>query len=868
MVVALPFTELDNRGSGIAPARQGRSYPTRHPIGPVGLLPSQRPLPSMNLTTNRGPPTDRLPCTVTDVLEAILLNLLASAIWDLAVSPILAGGVSQQGTGDAEDSPFRQAVARSLDLLSGPSADGHFDLDRLADFLSASEIRALVRALYLFRLDENGRGVEQARADFLQLWERGGLSEDDVGIGVFDALLTGVEQALDVAIAEGILSAHEARSAARHQMTKDHLEAIGRKLSLLLDDGNQFDPAAADQFETDLRAEVVRRHAHITPPDFFGAPRVPIESLYVPPRLIPAPRTSQEGSAALTIPAWLKASHRSIVLGDPGGGKSTLAKKICYSVGSHTQGWELTSGWYSPVLVVLRDYATAKTERGTSIRDFIEDLARSSYQLDVPEGALEYVLLSGRILMVFDGLDELLQAPRRQEIRDDVESFGRRYPTVPIVVTSRVVGYEQAPLDNETFSTVRLAEFSDEQVSEYAEKWFALDESSTPPEQAATASAFVDESRSVPDLRVNPLLLALMCNFYRGQNYLPRHLPEVYENCARMLFETWDRSRGIVSVLPIAEHIRPAMRYLASWIYDDEALQGGVTERNLVQKAGEFLHRWRFDDEHEARHAAEAFIEFCRGRAWVFTDTGSTAGEALFQFTHRTFLEYFAADHLVSTSSTTSDLSDALLPRIANQEWDVVAQIAFQIKSRASLGAADDLLGDLVREAQRLPEEDAQNCLSFASRCLSFLVPRPEVAREVTRANLEFVLRVIAREEREGARSSRMRLPELLAAVLRTGAELRTAVAATAKDLLVARINDLGEAGVAAAILAYELKHPQPDLTSGGSISPEAFLQWAAVGGQVLAETKERHNELGASSLDSPASSVSGSVSRRASPFR
>jgi hypothetical protein len=531
-------------------------------------------------------------------LEGVLINLLSQALWELALVPIFRASTSQDA---ARVGSFTEALGRAHQSLEAVSAHGEVDEDALAQFLDSRSVRTLIRTLYLFRLDSNMRGVEQARADFEVLWDEVGLGAPDIGMGVFDALVEAIEDTLDEAIREGLLSAHEAKSSARHRMTEEHLEALNRKLSLLIDD--ELDPNQAEQFEQELRAEVVRRNSHITPPDFFGAPRVEIDKLYVPPLLV-GPRLSDTENPRIAVSDWVGVLFRGVVLGNPGGGKSTLARKLCHAVGARSAGWEIAGSWYTPVLVELRAYGAAKTDRGLSIREFIEDLAHSSLQLEVPDGAIEYLLLAGRLFVVFDGLDELLETRRRQEIRNDVESFARRYPTVPILVTSRSVGYEQAPLDPDLFSTYRLGEFTDEQVAQYAFNWFALDEDLLPDEQVEKATAFVEESRTVPDLRVNPLLLALMCNFYRGQNYLPRHLPEIYENCARMLFETWDRHRGIITVLPIAEHIRPAMRFLANWIYADEGLQSGVTERELVEAAVDFLLKWRFDDEHEARHAA------------------------------------------------------------------------------------------------------------------------------------------------------------------------------------------------------------------------------------------------------------------------
>jgi predicted NACHT family NTPase len=171
----------------------------------------------------------------------------------------------------------------------------------------------------------------------------------------------------------------------------------------------------------------------------------------------------------ISLPDLLSNLHRTVVLGNPGGGKSTLTNKICYdfSKASNEDPSRVT-----PIPVILREYGSEKKAHNYSIVDFIEATAADKYQITPPPGAVEYLLLNGRAAVIFDGLDELLETAYRQEIRDDIESFCNRFPSAPVVVTSREVGYEQAPLSGDKFETYRLAPFNEEQVSEYVRKWF------------------------------------------------------------------------------------------------------------------------------------------------------------------------------------------------------------------------------------------------------------------------------------------------------------------------------------------------------------------------------------------------------------
>ena len=300
--------------------------------------------------------------------------------------------------------------------------------------------------------------------------------------------------------------------------------------------------------------------------------------------------------------------------------------------------------------------------------------------------------------------------------------------------------------------------FNDAQVDEYVKKWFACDLELTETQRTEKAASFIRESHSVPDLRTNPLMLALMCNIYRGENYIPRNRPDVYEKCAVMLFEKWDKSRGIQVPLPFEAHVRPAMMHLAHWVFSQEALLGGVTETALIDKCTEYLCPRRYEDVEEARRAATEFIEFCRGRAWVFTDTGTTrTGERLYQFTHRTFLEYFTAAHLVRTHATPQELGEILFPRICAREWDVVAQLSFQLQNKHIEGAGDALLrSTLALGATVSNSAQRTSLLSFACRTLEFLVPSPSVTRELVRAAFDHLITTLA--ERPPASVSGRRL--------------------------------------------------------------------------------------------------------------
>jgi NACHT domain len=544
----------------------------------------------------------------------------------------------------------------------------------------------------------------------------------------------------------------------------------------------------------------------------------------------------------------LSTLHRTVILGNPGGGKSTFAQKVTFELAKHYQQRKVGARQLTPSLVILRDYAASRKERKISIREYLELCSSSDYQLPPATGAFEYLLRNGRLLVIFDGLDELLDTQHRQRITQDIEAFCSLYPNIPVLVTSREIGYGEAPLDPDLFDIAKIASFERSQIKEYVSKWFATDEELSEADRNKKAVAFLKESNAVPDLCANPLMLALLCNIYRGENYIPKNRPDVYEKCALMLFEKWDKSRNINVQIPFEAHVPHTIKFLAHWIYTNDRLQAGVTEPELIKSATKYLMERRFEDADEAAFAAGKFIEFCRGRAWVFTDTGTKkTGERIYQFTHRTFLEYFAAGHLIRICSTPEALGKLLIPRISHQEWDVVAQLALQLQNKNVEDAAEKFLTQVMDQCASGAALEQYSLLSFGLRSLEFLVPRPEITRRLAEMAFTFYLR---RPFQDIKRSTQLR-PESRERALITlfqgaAAENRSPLSLTTETRLTKEIADDDDevATRALELLRHSLAQRAGLDDDDQSVNSEAIRYWRTVREKVLTKGLERRRLL------------------------
>jgi hypothetical protein len=535
------------------------------------------------------------------------------------------------------------------------------------------------------------------------------------------------------------------------------LGAIERQVGALADPDRNSEAEA--EWLARYRRQAHQRHGFLTPPDFDRRRRVPAADIYVPAQVsrhlsvadiadmivdqYPAVSATgpgdHQGQAVAALPAepdglrvldLVGKLDRTVLLGDPGGGKTTAANIL-------TDHFASGSSRRVPFLVTLREYA-AKAPIEWSVAEHVEQNLKTVYQSGAPDGLVERLMLTGRAIVIFDGLDELLDTSRRRDVSDRVEQFCLAYPLTPVLVTSRLVGYDQARLDDSQFTCYRLGGFGDAEVAEYARKWFATQDDTTPAQVAVQADAFLAESANAKDLRANPLLLSLMCILYRGAGSLPGDRAGIYARCAELLLRKWDEQRDLYRKLRFDHLVEPTLRHLAWWLYTREDSHAVATERELATKAGEFLLGRGYETEDEAQAAARELVAFCRGRMWVFSDAGTTAsGKKLYGFTHRTFLEYFAAWHLVVTSESPEELAHSLLPRIyASSALETVGELAVKLKSDTIDRGADRVCAALLDQQKIDPY-----VLRFLVRCMESARPSPMTTRRLTRALLDYAIR-------------------------------------------------------------------------------------------------------------------------------
>lgn len=353
---------------------------------------------------------------------------------------------------------------------------------------------------------------------------------------------------------------------------------------------------------------------------------------------------------------------RLVILGNPGAGKSTFVRHLARQAATLPDA--------APVVILqCRDYSTRYWEQ--SLDSALWEVTKA-HGVHGSERAFASALLLGRMTVVFDGLDEVTNPQRREEASGRIAQFARNYPLTSIIVTSRLVGYDRTPLPRSVYERAVLNEYSVDQTDEYARTWFGAighDELLAP---------FMVELRTLRDIAKNPLLLSLLCSLYRARGHLPSNRYSVYRQCAELLYVRWDAQRQISSSEDVPDYGMRIMESIAGFFWASPESAGSAEEGQLRKVIAVQLETLGSPTGTADVRAGE-FLEFCRDRLWLLVRTGTNKrGAPTYGFTHRTFLEFFAAEYLARKAANADEVAKHILDAHKDDDTSVIPELLIQ----------------------------------------------------------------------------------------------------------------------------------------------------------------------------------------------
>ncbi|MEG4231176.1 HEAT repeat domain-containing protein, partial [Microcoleus sp. Pol11C3] len=419
-----------------------------------------------------------------------------------------------------------------------------------------------------------------------------------------------------------------------------------------------------------------------------------------------------------------------VILGDPGSGKSTLLKYQALQWAKLSPN-QLSS---QPIhlLIELRKYNRSRDEKECS--DFLEFMERgSSWIGHLNKSRLDEWLQAGRAVVMFDGLDEVFEVPKRNLIVAQIHNFTQKYPTVKVIVTSRVIGYQQQRLKNADFHHFMLQDFEPEQIQEFIQKWHELTFTDRLKKAASLErlDKAIGESRAIRELAGNPLLLTMMAILNRNQE-LPRFRAKLYEEASKVLLHKWDfevkeeLKNDKIDPRLIDEEVRQSIcgRIAYKMQSSEKGLAGNIISRDdLRPTIAESLSGLMGT---EATACAKLMVDQLRDRNFILCFLGGY-NEDYYAFVHRTFLEYFCAWEFVRQfeKQKTLDLDgfiEVFREHWRDESWHEVLRLMAGMLNAKFTSQILEYLIDENGEAENFSN------LFLAAQCVSEVKNRNDIA--------------------------------------------------------------------------------------------------------------------------------------------
>jgi hypothetical protein len=320
---------------------------------------------------------------------------------------------------------------------------------------------------------------------------------------------------------------------------------------------------------------------------------------------------------------------RTVVLGGPGAGKSSLLLHVARAVAT---GSDVIPPGTLPILVRARDVALGTGGSGASLASYLVD------QHDPAHAELvAHALQTRRFLLLVDSLDEAGPSAARRAVSDLITSFAREHDGGRVIVTSREAGFEAWGV-GAGFSRLRLLPFDLPQVRQYVTAWLALN-GQHPGDDAVDQVIEEFVATSVLPLAASPLLLALLMLVRDSDGTLPARRSRLYDLAIRLLAENWPRWRG-GDFDP--EVVIGALRPLAL-----KCVHGSPTvpERDLVE-ALVAVRVAAGVSTATARRSAQRLLRTVEDRTGIVVGAEMKGAEPHWEFLHRSLAEHLAGSEL------------------------------------------------------------------------------------------------------------------------------------------------------------------------------------------------------------------------------
>ena len=364
-----------------------------------------------------------------------------------------------------------------------------------------------------------------------------------------------------------------------------------------------------------------------------------------------------------------------VILGDPGSGKSTFVNYLAFCLASAwcapTENWlEKLPGWDSgklgsviPIPVTLREFAQwVPSEVATPTPHHLWEFLVSRWKdkkLECVAEPLHQCLEEGTAMVLLDGLDETSKEEQLGWVSAAVRSFMQRYSRSRMLVTCRVLPFQDLRRHFQGIPDFELAPFTQKQIDGFIESWYAelhRAKQIKPRQEVEVLTGRLQEAVRRPDLQQlapNPLLLTVIALVHTHKGHLPDARALLYEETIEILLWRWEQSKvpgqqqevGLLQLLQQAQRTDVDLKRIL-WELAFTAHRQGRTGHDGVADIGEMdlIQAMAALHPQHSLDWGKAVVATIKLRAGLLVER--VPGR--FTFPHRTFQEYLAGAHLAA----------------------------------------------------------------------------------------------------------------------------------------------------------------------------------------------------------------------------
>ncbi|PXX60303.1 NACHT domain-containing protein [Nocardia tenerifensis] len=483
---------------------------------------------------------------------------------------------------------------------------------------------------------------------------------------------------------------------------REYLELISRTL----DEVELFSFAVEQPLRTKLSvAYVSLRVASESYPTMGDGSRITPEDLA--PSHTGARRADEHTSGGRRVESALSRKSRILIRGEAGSGKTTLLRWLAITAARASFTGELAS-WNGlvPVLLRLRSYAARDLPK---LHELLDDAA-GPLTSHMPKAWIDRRLADGKVLLLIDGVDELVPADRGK-VREWISVLLHAYPHTRLIVTSRPTAAQHDWLDTADFAPIELERMTPADLNAFIHQWHQAVGASGQrlpcapaelPDYERALIASVQDRPHMHALAANPLLAAMLCSLHlRRRRQLPRNRMELYQIAVELLVQRRDAERNIPSAQRVSLSLtdKVAMLRDLAWRLTDNNLTEIDTDKAEGYVAAKIASMRHIEvDPHDV-------LEYLLNRSGILR----SSAEGRIDFVHRTFQEYLAAAEAAA--------QDRMGNLVGRAHMDVWRDTVIMAAGHANSSQRRELITGILDRA----EDDDRNARSLRLLAVSCL---------------------------------------------------------------------------------------------------------------------------------------------------